>query len=180
MIGNQLEHDILRVFLKDVTQGYSINHIARLLKKQYPYIHKKITEFIDANILTKQVIGRSYLCTLNYKEPQTRLLTGMMEQKRARHQVNDTLLLLTKQHAILTIIKTKNNYHVITQDEQTKQKLTNILPKQIILETKQELQSQLLINKQIITDHIIIYGYEQYGIILSEIQEQLRGKWLFA
>ncbi|MEK6967293.1 MAG: hypothetical protein AABX51_01540 [Nanoarchaeota archaeon] len=82
MIGNDLELDIITLYADDLTAGFTILQISKLLKKAYPYINKKSNEFISEGIFRKTVVGKSYLCRLNLASNQTRILLALIEMKK--------------------------------------------------------------------------------------------------
>ncbi|TAL51759.1 MAG: hypothetical protein EPN86_06035, partial [Nanoarchaeota archaeon] len=82
MIGNQLELSIIGLYSDDLTSGFTILQISKLLKKAYPYINRKVNEFISEGILKKTVVGKSYLCHLNIENNQTTILLTLIQLKK--------------------------------------------------------------------------------------------------
>jgi hypothetical protein len=74
LIGNELEQDIIGLFAKNLKAGYTILQIAKLLGKAYPYINRKVNEFITQGILTKTVVGKSHLCHIDLESSQAKVL----------------------------------------------------------------------------------------------------------
>jgi len=82
MIGNNLELSIIDLFSGDLTAGFTILQISKLLKKAYPYINKKANEFIEEEIFLKTKVGNSHLCHLNLESPQTIILLTLIELRK--------------------------------------------------------------------------------------------------
>src|SRR3989344_9038277 len=87
MIGNDLELSIIGLYADDLTAGFTILQISKLLKKAYPYINKKANEFIEEEIFLKTKVGNSYLCHLNLESPQTIILLTLNELKKLEARV---------------------------------------------------------------------------------------------
>lgn len=82
MIGNQLELSIIGLYSDDLTSGFTILQISKLLKKAYPYINRKVNEFIFEGILIRTIVGKSYLCHLNIENSQTTILLTLIQLKK--------------------------------------------------------------------------------------------------
>ena len=79
MIGNKLEQSIISVFQNNPSKTFSINEIAKQLKKSYPIINLKSNFFLKEGILRKINIGRSYQCFLNLENEKTKVLMAINE-----------------------------------------------------------------------------------------------------
>ncbi|MFH1174613.1 MAG: hypothetical protein V1725_05740 [archaeon] len=182
----RIEQDIVHVFARDLTRSYSIHQLSKELHKQYPSIHRTATRMIREGILTKNVIGRSFLCSLNFHEPQAALLFAQAElQQRnaffsARENKNSNLLktlnLLTKQLPIKLILHVHNSYYVVVPEE-TKRQL-HFLPNTVVLLTREEFQTKLLNDTALLKEKTVIYSFESYAEMIADVQDQIRVKWL--
>ena len=186
MITNKLQQDIISLFDSDFKACYSINRISQHLRKAYPYINKKVNQLIAEGILQQTVIGRSHLCSLNLKNPKTRALLALQEVckqeaalARNKPMQKTTLSLeLLKQHTdILTVFVNSHSLVIVLQELSLKKSVENhllslpgfqrtFLDKALFLEL-------VLKERQVLQDHIILYGFEKYYELISEVDERL-------
>jgi hypothetical protein len=183
LVGNKLDEDILEVLSRDITNLHSINQIAKSLHKAYPYINKKIHDYLDEDILKKAVIGNAHLCFLNLTNDKTRLMLSLVEinirNKHPRHKEWDELKIslndIRSRHDIQTALVYKNSIIIVLENtlyaEEIKKSLnTN---HNIIVIDKKNFQNEIVKNHDLIREKIILVSPERYYEIISEIQEKL-------
>ncbi|MEM2138667.1 MAG: hypothetical protein QXM96_00775 [Candidatus Woesearchaeota archaeon] len=183
MIGNKLEKEIISIFNRDISSFLSINQIAKELNKAYPNINNKVNSLIKEGILTKIVAGKSYLCTINLEnEKAIALLTLNESEKKQKYKGKiENLLLEIKdiknRFNILTIIL-HNNSLIVVLDYLNDQEAIKNLYKEIkrfnlIFFDKTSFQQYLLKNKSVLSEFVILYSYEKYYELLSQIKNNL-------
>jgi len=192
VIGNKLEQEIISLYTKDISSLYSINQIAGKLGKKYPYINKKVTLLIKNQIFKKTISGRSYLCSLNLNNEETiyLLILNEIRKKKAELKINpslEKLIQYIKKIKILLLLdlvmKVNNKLIFVFDKEEDKQQfkkrallksvITDPKIKDIIIYSKQEFLNQLIIDKELQENHIILQGYEKYYDFLREIEDEL-------
>jgi len=189
LIGNKLEQEIIRLYNQEITALYSINQIAVRLGKAYPYINRKVTSLIHSEILNMTVIGRSHLCSVNLKSDETNWLLALNEIRKKEEiekkdkriaEIIKTIHNLRKAITIHLAVKVGNRLLFVLENKEDK----SILEKSISLTyfkiqtyTKQEFLQWLLVDKDILQNHVILFGYEKYFHYLEEIGGKLRIKY---
>lgn len=179
MIGNGLETEIIEIFREDITRLLSINQIAKKLGKSYPYIHKKVNEFIDEGIFKTKKIGNSILCTINLQNEEARaflIINEVLHKKKVlknnpeiKNKLEEIEELKEKNH-IWTVIQ-NSNHTIIISEEKKEFKGFKVL-------NKEEFQQQVFKDYSLIKDHTILYHHEEYYEIIGEIEDKLRNKQL--
>ncbi|MFH1770579.1 MAG: hypothetical protein ABH828_03405 [archaeon] len=184
MIGNDLEIEIIELFRKDITRLLTINQIAKELRKAYPYIHKKVTSFIEKEIFNKFKLGNSTLCSINLQSEEAIVLLTINELKQKKELLKknkelelkiEKLKEASKEVPIQTVLKVKNKLFIITENQFYKKTLHNEFSTANIM-TKQEFQQKILKDYSQIQDHILLYHNEKYYEIMGEIEHELRIK----
>jgi hypothetical protein len=179
MVENKLEQQIIQLYDTNLVNLFSINQISKLLKKKYPYINKKVSELIDREIIKKIVVGRSYLCSLNLENPKTLILLALNEMEKKKptntweiiRYVELNKLSLT----ILTIIESNKKLFFVVDDIRDRRPIQRQFTDVDVID-KQGLLDMLSDNKELFTNHTIIYGYENFfnlmRIELNELKRQ--------
>ncbi len=195
MIGNKLEQSIISVFQNDLTNTFSINELAKHLKKSYPLINHKSNFFLREGILKKINIGRSYQCYLNFENDKTKILLSINEiinRETFLDTHKDFSLILSQinkllnnssnqsifKENILTIFLLNNELIFITKNEDAT--LYSVLSSSIAL-GKYTLKiyqadifkEMLLANAKSYYNHIIVFSIEGYLSLLSDISDKM-------
>ena len=171
--------EIIELFSKSPIAYYSINQIAKLLDKKYPYVNKRASSLIEQGILKKNVIGASHLCSLNLKNDKSKVLLSLVEiEKRDRFLKKNTELgkvleLLEQERRKRTIhcafLHNKSIFFVL-EDPQFSIEIqgfqTSVLGKQEFLE--------FLKKEENINSILILYGFEKYFDFVKEVERELR------
>jgi len=189
VIGNELEQEIISLYAKDTSSLYSINQIASKLGKTYPYINKKITRLIKNKIFKKTISGRAYLCSLNLDNDETIYLLILNEIKKKKQELTKKPELrkvmsyankLKKLTGLQLVLKHKNKIIYVLENQQEKEQVQKASLRQVAQGhhatalTKKEFLGELLENKEIQENHVILYGYEKYYEYLKEIEDELK------
>ncbi|MBN1502353.1 hypothetical protein JW930_02315 [Candidatus Woesearchaeota archaeon] len=191
MIEDSVDLQIVELYNRDITALYSINQISKKLKKAYPYINKRANRLISKGILKKVTIGRSYLCSINLKSDSARAYLMLNEIKNKNTLYKKNKLLSKIGYEITKLIAEFKVYSVyyaddsiiflldhIHDNEAIKRKcsiLTQFNP--IFFEIK-DFEEEVLQNKKLIKDKIVLYGYEKFFEVLSTVEEQLKIKYV--
>ena len=184
MIGNTLEQQIIGLYDRDINAAYSINQIAKKLKKKYPYINKKVNMLLQEKILVKVVIGHSHLCSLNLENEQTTVLLTINEIKKKEKLLkkddwkkkSEKICSCIKNTSIRTVLCSNNNIYFVVgdlKDERAIRKKLRLKNKMKFL-TNDQFKKLLLTEKTILEDHTILYAYEGYYQTIREIRGELR------
>ena len=173
LIGNDLEQSIISLYSTDLKAGYTILQISKLLNKAYPYINKKLNEFIASGIITKQNVGKSYLCHLNLASSQAIILLSIAEirkleekstQEHELEAVLSELKLIRKEFGILCAYETAKEILLIGDP-----KLQNdIASKAPLLHSK---KFRVISQKDFSAKAIqVLLGFENYYNLAGEMQ----------
>lgn len=192
MIGNELEQEIISLYSKDISSLYSINQIAHRLGKKYPYINKKVTVLIKNNIFKKTIIGRSYLCSLNLDNDETiyLLILNEIRKKKAELELDPglqkALEYINKAKKIINlqlVIKSKERILFVLPTAEDKEQFEKAIVKAVMqnykteIQTREEFLKELLKNKDLQENHVILHGYEKYYEHIKEIEDELKLKY---
>jgi len=177
MIENKLEKDIISLYDNNLVNLFSINQIANKLGKKYPYINKKVNELLDQKILNKIVVGKSYLCSLNFENDKTIILLSLLELNKKKRQsfenfenfVNKTRLEIT----IHCIIKFNNRILFVVEDLRDRRKIEREFKGTLVVD-KREFLDLLGDEKQLFINHTVIYGREKFFELLKLELDELK------
>jgi hypothetical protein len=163
MVGSKLELDILNLFRKNIAGLYSINQIAKLLGKKYPYVNKVATDLINEKVLNKIVVGKSYLCSLNLANPKTLNQLALLEQGDVLAYQNITSFLDKRKHSISIecAVKKDNKLIFVIHNLKERRELESGFPGCIVLD-EQEFISMLLEDKDLYEKRAVVYGFERF------------------
>lgn len=192
VIGNTLEQEILGLYNVNVSSMYSINQIATLLKKKYPYINKKVTSLIENDIFKMTIVGRSHLCSLNLKNEETihGLILNDIRRKKAELEKNISLRKtteyiekLSRNADIKVVLKSKNNILFVSENRENCEHISRGVLKQALHDyeakflTKEEFLRLIAEDKTLQQERIILYGFEKYYEHVREIEDELKLKY---
>ncbi len=82
MITDQLS--IVGLFSEELNRELTINQAAKLLGKSYAFTNNHFHEMADAGILRKKAVGSALLCSLDYRNEETRGLLLLISVRRKR------------------------------------------------------------------------------------------------
>jgi len=178
----------------------TINQISLELKESYSFVNRTVNKMLADNLLLKEKIGHSFLCSLNIENDKTKILMSLDEVNKKQESLkkNKELKLITDE----MLSKIKNNvisvaiFGSYAKNIQTKESDIDIfilakkkfsttgLVKEIhskygkeispIVITEKQLKSRK--NKPIITEiakyHIILIGFENFINVIFENETQ--------
>ena len=75
----RLELKIVDLLARNTGKKFTINEIAKALKKYYSFVHKIVNKLIKDGVINKENAGRSYLCSLNIENEKTITLIQLSE-----------------------------------------------------------------------------------------------------
>lgn len=189
MIGNALEQEIIGLYNVDINSMYSINQIASLLNKKYPYINKKVTFLIEQNIFKMTIVGRSHLCSLNLKNEETifTLILNEIKRKKAALEKNSSLNKimgyierLSKTADLRIVLKNEDSIIFISENKEKCDNVSKGVLKQAFYNykseflTKDEFLKKLLNDNSLHQKKVILYGFEKYYEYIREIEDELK------
>jgi hypothetical protein len=191
MIGNKLEQSIISVFQNDLTNTFSINELAKSLKKSYPLINHKSNFFLREGVLKKINIGRSYQCYLNLENDKTKILMSINEvinrelfldkEKNFYLVVDQITRFLSNSYLrenILTILLVNKELIVVTKNEDPelfdKMNSTIALGKYALkIYHLNSFKEMVLANTSYYYNHIVLFSIGGYLQILSELSDKM-------
>jgi len=192
VIGNALEQEIMGLYNGEISAMYSINQIAALLNKKYPYINKKVTSLINQEIFKMTIVGRSHLCSLNLKNEETIIILILNEIKRKKAELRknkslykliDYIEKLSRTAFISVALKKDNTLILVSENTDKFDSIRKGIPKQIFNECKIELLVKddflklLLKDKSFYQSRIILYGFEKYYEYVRAVEDELKLKY---
>lgn len=170
MMKNKLVKDIIGLYDDNLVNLFSINQIATKLKKKYPYINKKVTGLINEKILNKIVVGKSYLCSLNFKNPETLLLLSLQELEKKKNvdtgKIEEFISKNQLDVTIHSIIKYNKKLLFVIENLKDRRKIEREFEKCLIVD-KKEFLDLLSEEKKLFTNHTILYGTEKFFELLK-------------
>lgn len=177
LVENKLEQEIIQLYDNNLVDLFSINQISQKLNKKYPYINKKVSELIERGILKKMVIGRSYLCSLNLDNEKTILLLSLNEiNKKESLDISEIESFVSSTHlesSILSVLKAGDRFYFIVQDLRDRHLIGRKFPDSVVI-SKNEFLDMILEDRQIFTDHVVIYGYGCFFNLLRCAYPEIR------
>jgi predicted nucleotidyltransferase len=96
MIRMKLELKIVDLLTKDVKKGLTINEIAKKSGEYYSFVHRIVNRLAKDGVITKNKVGKSYLCSLNLNNEKTLTLIQLseIEKKEEFYSANKELKLI--------------------------------------------------------------------------------------
>ena len=186
MFENQLEQQIISLYDNNLKSLYSINHISKRLKKTYPYINRKVKSMICDRILNRRIIGRSYLCSLNFSNEKTIVLLTLYEINKKR--------MLEKRYGVdfskITHLNESFRIHlgvvllddncllIVCDDAREKEGITRkmkcLLKFKSKVVSREEFMKRLISNNgSLFTNHVVVYGYERFFEFIMQADKEL-------
>lgn len=181
-------------------KSFSINEIARALKKAYPNIHAKVNSMIERGIFTKQTVGRSNLCTINLESEEARALLFLNKASNPSHKktrstpeiktIIDRVKKIGIKKTVVSALIHKNksnlsmNNHsseeviVIVDEKEDQKKIRGELGLlNLLLLTKNDFLQHCLERPSLLLNNNLFYGYENFYSILSENFDVLKASY---
>lgn len=171
MDAPKLEQQIIALYSDNLVNLFSINQIAKHLQKTYPFINKKVTQLLELRILNKIIIGKSYLCSLNFDNEKTVLLLAMqeLEKKRALPETGAVATFLNENRLSLSIqlaVKYNGKTLFVVENIKDRREIQRVFPDAEVCDRK-EFLDLLLDEPKLFTSHIILYGAERFYELLK-------------
>jgi len=177
MFENKLEQQIIQLYDSNLVNLFSINQISKNLNKKYPYINKKVSQLLKKGIMKKIVVGRSYLCTLNFENPRTLLLLALNEINKKKPVIAGEITEFIKnsslQVSVLSAVVFNKSLLFVVNDMRDRRPIQRRFPDAMIVD-KQAMLDMLSVNKEFFTSHVVIYGYENFFSLLRLELEELK------
>ncbi len=179
LIGNELELKIIGLYESDLSAGFTILQISKLLGKAYPYINKKVNEFISEEIFRKTVVGKSYLCRLNLGSNQTKILLSLIEIKKLESRlIQDSTMsailaelnLLRQQFCVLSAAEISGQVVIIGDNlslAQLQEKAPLLASRNFVVASQNELRGVLAKKRA----SQVLFGFEQFFTLAAEALE---------
>ncbi len=177
MIENSLELGIIALYDDNLVNLFSINSISKQLGRKYPYINKKVTSLLKQGILKKIVIGKSYMCSLNFDNDKTILLLQMLElQKKARLDTGkiDRFIGQTRLRMTLHCVLEFDRRLVFVVENLGDRRELQREFKNCTVVDKKEFLGLIADEKRLFTGHTVIYGAERFFELLKIELDELK------
>jgi hypothetical protein len=167
----KLEEQIIALYDSNLVNLYSINGIAKALKKTYPFINKKVTELLDRGILRKTVIGKSYLCSLNFDNKRTvHMLAALEIRKRPQdtgiERIERFIASRTLTMTIHCVVKHGERYLFVVENLRDRREIQRELSDAEVCD-KKEFLDILIDDQKIYSEHTVVYGAERFYELLT-------------
>ena len=75
----KLELKIVGLLAKNAERKFTINEIAKALKEYYSFVHRTVNKLAKDDVITKEMAGKSHLCSLNLRNEKTIALVNLSE-----------------------------------------------------------------------------------------------------
>jgi len=178
MTENKLEQDIIKLYDSNLVSVFSINQISKKLNKKYPYINKKINDLLKHKIMSKIVIGKSHLCGLNFFNDKTHLLLSLNEiNKKSKVKQTDAVTAFINRSfsdmCIHSVIFFDNTLVFVVDDLKQRRTIEKKFPESIIVD-KEELIDLIIENKQLYSNHTVIYGNERFFELIKHNLDEIK------
>lgn len=178
-MDNKLEQQIIALYNPNLVDLFSINKIATKLKKTYPYVNKKVTELLQRGILKKTIVGKSYLCSLNFENDETLLYLSMNELQKKKAVDAAELDSFAKENmltlSIQCIVKSKNRLIFVIDDLKDRREIERRFEKAVIVDRK-EFADMLIDEPELFKEHTVIEGRESFFRLLRTVLDELKKK----
>jgi hydrogenase maturation factor HypF (carbamoyltransferase family) len=171
MDAPKLEQQIIALYSDNLVNLYSINQIAKKLQKTYPFINKKVTQLLELRILNKIVIGKSYLCSLNFDNEKTILYLALreLEKKRTASETGSLATFLDANRLSLSIqlvVKYNGKMLFVVENLKDRREIQRAFPTADVCD-KKEFLDLLVDDAKLFTNHTILYGAERFYELLK-------------
>lgn len=188
----KIESKVINLLAKDVEKRFTINEISKNIGVYYSFVHKTVNKLAKDKIIEKNKAGKSYLCSLNLRNEKTMTLIQMSEiEKREKFYTANKEFKLILEDFVKSVLHQKNIKSVILFGSYSKDNATSksdidiliingsaIKIERIIKEiyakygkeinplimTQKDFKKQIKepVIKEIIKDHHILYGVENF------------------
>ncbi|MEK6952986.1 MAG: nucleotidyltransferase domain-containing protein [Nanoarchaeota archaeon] len=190
----RLELKIVDLLSKNKEKEFSINEIAQALKESYSFVNRITSKLIVDKVIIKKKIGKSYICSLNFKNEKTLILINLNEIQKREEFFNEEKELKMILEDIIEKLRTflkENLLSVVVFGSHTKKEATKLSDIDLFLIVKRrvdisrtiresyakygkeispmiltlkeaENQKNKEIIKEIIKNHYILYGTENF------------------
>jgi len=170
--------DIIGLYDSNLVNLFSINQIAGKLGKKYPYINKKVTGLLKSNILKKTVVGKSYLCSLNFENEKTILMLCMRQymKKKKVSEAEQVLDFVEKNSLNITIhsvLKYNGSLLFVVDNIRDRRKIERAFAHARVV-GKQEFLDLLDEEEKLFRNHTVIYGAERFFELLKLELDELK------
>ncbi|MBW2970613.1 hypothetical protein KY320_00470 [Candidatus Woesearchaeota archaeon] len=171
----------MELFSKDIVAYFSINQIAKLIGKTYPYVNKRVGYLIEEGILKKNVVGASHLCSVNFSNDKAIVLLSLVEiEKRdrfwnTRQELQKAFELIVKdneERVFHCVLMHKKQLIFVVDDSKCKVKIEGYDTKCV----DKPGFKKLLLEGAILQDHTIISGFERYFEFIRGVERELKLK----
>ncbi len=177
MIENKLEMDIIRLYDNNLVNLFSINQIASMLGKKYPYVNRKVTEMLEEGILNKTVVGKSYLCSLNFTNERTIIMLSLMEaSKKKPASWQKAAAFIEKTRLSMTthcVVSYGDRLLFVIEDLRDRRKVEREIPGAVVAD-KGEFLDMLGAEKELFIAHAVLYGKERFFELLTLELDELK------
>ncbi len=179
---------ILKYFLENKEEQFTINHIAKTLNLNYRIAHTQIKHLEKEKIIQTKKAGKSFLCSLtnNFNE-KVYLAEYMRREELIKNKDFNHILQRykkAKQNFILLLfgsyVKKNHKKHsdidilAITENPKEIENITNLIPKNIHLTTvsyqeflNMKNSKEITVGTEVIKNNIILIGIEEYYRLLQ-------------
>jgi hypothetical protein len=175
-----LEQEIIGLYDSNLVNLFSINQIARSLKKTYPFINKKVTELLDSSILRKTVVGKSYLCSLNLDNELTAILLakheiakreGSIEAKPVQDFISGTRLRIT----VHCVLSSPAGLVFVIENLKDRREIQRVFPSATIVD-REEFLDLIVDDELLYSQHAVLYGMERFIELVRMRLPELKAK----
>ncbi|TRZ54931.1 hypothetical protein D4Q76_01400 [archaeon] len=194
----KLELKIVDLLAKDTGKIFTINEIAKTLGKYYSFVHRTVNRLAKEGVIIKNKAGKSYLCSLNLENEKTLALIklGEIEKKEEFCNANKELKLILDDF-VESVLKQKDAAAIVLFGSYAKGQETMESDIDILLITRRKFdidkmtkdiyakygkeispimlfpndfkrQRDKAILKEIISNHYILYGAENFVNMVFE------------
>lgn len=176
----QIGLDIVRLYDSNLVNLFSINQIARLLGKKYPFVNKKVTQLIAASVLKKTVVGKSHLCSLNFESQEAVSMLCRLEAEKGQNAkfpkhlkrfIDSSLLRI----CIHCVVQSHGKLTFVIESLRDRREIERGFPGSRVID-KQEFIDILAEGDGLFTQHIVLYGCERFFELLRPALDELKKK----
>jgi len=84
----KIELKIVDLLARNPERKFTINEIAKSLNEYYSNVHRTISKLIKDNVIIKEKVGKSYLCSINLRNEKSFALIQLSEIERRNNFYN--------------------------------------------------------------------------------------------
>jgi predicted nucleotidyltransferase len=84
----KIELKIVDLLARNPERKFTINEIAKSLNEYYFNVHRTISKLIKDNVIIKEKVGKSYLCSINLRNEKSFALIQLSEIERKNNFYN--------------------------------------------------------------------------------------------